>query len=189
MKRNAIIVTAVVLAAGGVLAWRLAGAGNNAPPPATPVAATSAAPGMPSPFASGPAAPEPAAALEPVTTQVVPPSPPPPPPVPVPAPIAKALAQARAEAPSRPMNQLAKDWFGCASEDGYNTMLAQIKAKSPNLGDHFHGADADCAPLPTGTHISVMRIDSGSGIAQVSIDETHKLWWTDSEALAGEPKK
>jgi hypothetical protein len=188
MKRNAIFVAAALAAVAGALAYRFAGADNDAHPVANPIAASTASPGAPSPFASGPAAPEPVAAPAPTGPQSAPPSPPPAPPVPVPAPIAKALAAVRAEAPSRPMTQLAKDWFGCASEDGYNSMLSQIRQKSANLGDHFHGPDADCAPLPTGTHISVMHIDNGSGIAQISIDETHKVYWTDSEVLAGERK-
>jgi|GEM_PF-2642360 len=186
MNRNAIIVTAALLAVGGVVAYRFAGADNPAPQAAKPITASiagTASPGTPSPFAAGPAAPVPVAA--PAEPPVAPPSPPPAPPAPVPQPIAKALAAARAEAPSRPMTQLAKDWFGCNSEDGYNTMLGQIRQKTPNLGDHFHGPDADCAPLPTGTRITVMRIDGSSGIAQVSLDETHKVVWTDSAALAG----
>ena len=188
MKRTTIVIAAIVVASGAALIYHFAGANSEEKPAVVSHATVTAPPGIPSPFASGPTASATINQAAPAP-QVIPPSPPPAPPASIPAPIAKALAAARAEAPSRPMTQLAKDWFGCASEDGYNSTLALIRQKSPNSGDHFHGPDADCAPLPTGTHISVMRIDSGSGIAQVSVDETHKIYWTDSGALAGEPKQ
>jgi hypothetical protein len=87
------------------------------------------------------------------------------------------------------MTQVAKNWFGCATEDGYNATLALIKQKSANSSDHFHGENADCIPLATGAHISVMRIDGTSGIAQISLDDTHQVYWTDTGALAGDFKQ
>lgn len=184
MKRNLAIVVAIAIAAGVAVAHLFAAADGGTK---TPVQLdSSASPGVPSPFASAPAAPEPPAqAPQPTVPSIAPPAPP----KQLPAPIVRELAKAREEAPAnRPMNQVAKSWFGCASEDGYSATLALIRQKSESASEHFKGAQADCVPLSTGMHVSVMRIDAGSGIAQISVDETHQVYWTDSAALAGDPK-
>ena len=188
MKRNLTIVVAIAIAAGFAAGFHFAGAGDGAQAPAKPAAANIASPGSPSPFAAGPAAPEPPPSIP--TPQpavpVVPPTAPPAPPKVLPAPIAKELARARAEAPvNRPMNQVAKNWFACASEDGYNATLDLIRQKSATSSEHFKGPNADCVPLNTGTHVTLMRVDSANGMAQITIDETHQIVWTDSGALAG----
>ncbi|HEX8957852.1 MAG TPA: hypothetical protein VF798_16355 [Burkholderiaceae bacterium] len=191
MKRYLAIVVAIAIAAGVAAGHRFAAADGSAQTAARPGPINSAPPGMPSPFASGPAAPEPApqqAEPQPVAS-IVPPTAPPPPPKKLPAPIVKELAKARAEVPpNRPMNQVAKNWFGCASEDGYNATLDLIRQKSASSSEHFKGPQADCVPLSTGMHVSVMRIDAANGIAQISVDETHQVYWTDSAALAGGQK-
>ena len=192
MKRNLVIVIAIAIAAGVAVGYRFAAADGGAQTAVQPNLAHSAPPGMPSPFASGPAAqePPPPQAEPRSVAPIVPPTAPPPPPEQLPAPIVRELAKARAEVPAnRPMNQVAKNWFGCASEEGYNTTLDLIREKSASSSEHFKGPQADCVPLSTGMKVSVMRIDAANGIAEISVDETHQVYWTDSAALAGGQKQ
>jgi hypothetical protein len=173
MNRKTTTIVAFALVAGGVMMYQFA-AKNSAEqaPVNTGVAKTPS--DFPPPLTSV------ARPTQPVQTTTPPP---------LPAPIAKELAAARALAPSRPMTQLAKSWFGCASEDAYKATMVLIEQKSPSSADHFKGPTADCAPLPTGTHITVLHIDDASGNAQISIDDTHQVYWTDTAALAGDPKQ
>ena len=184
MNRSTIVIAAVLLAAAGAAMYRFAGADGGEPPGGSAVIKKPAL-DFPPAFPPAPANSEQAAAVP----QTAAPNPPPAPPAPLTAPIAKELATARAQAENRPMTQVAKNWFGCATEDGYNATLALIKQKNASSADHFHGENADCAPLATGAHISVMRLDSASGIAQISLDDTHQVYWTDTGALAGDAKK
>jgi hypothetical protein len=172
MKRINILI-AVVVVAGGVMAYQFFAKDSREQP-----AVSANTVKMPSAFPP------------PLTTVEQPKQPESPAaPKPLPAQITKALAAARAQAPSRPMTQMEKNWLGCATEDGYKATLALIEQKSPSSADHFKGPTADCAPLSTGSHITVLHINDASGIAQISLNDTHQVYWTDTAALGGEPKQ
>jgi hypothetical protein len=175
MKRINTVIVAVVVVACGVIAYQLM-AGNSGQQPVVnvSVAKTSSVFPPPLPTVTTVAQPKPQAPV------IAPP---------LPAPIVKELAVARALAPKRPMTQLEKSWFGCATEDAYKTTMALIEQKNPGSADHFKGAGADCAPLPTGTHITVLRINDASGIAQISTNDTHQVYWTDTAVLGGDLKQ
>jgi type IV secretory pathway VirB10-like protein len=174
MKLINIFVVAVAVGAGGLIAYQYTTKANDAPPVnASPAKAESAFP-------------------PPLTTVATETQPKPPTPAttpkPLPPTIVKQLAAARALAPSRPMTQLEKSWFGCASEDAYKTTMGLIEQKNPSSADHFKGSTADCAPLPTGTHITVLHINDASDMAQISTNDTHQVYWTDTAVLGGELK-
>jgi hypothetical protein len=171
MNRMTIMIVAIVVVTGGVVAYQFASKDSGEQPPIN--ANVAKAPSdFPPPLTTVARPTQPALTIPPPT---------------LPAPIAKELAAARALAPKRPMTQLAKSWFGCASEDAYQATMTLIEQKSPSSTDHFNGPAADCASLPMGTHITLLHINSASGIAQISIDDTHQVYWTDTAALAGDP--
>jgi len=169
---NTLIVAAIVVACGA-MAYQFIAKGDSGQPVVN-VGVAKASSDFPPPL--------PVVALPKQSAPVVIPKP-------LPAPIIKELAAARALAPSRPMTQVEKNWFGCATEDAYKSTMALIEQKSPSSTDHFKGSGADCAPLSTGTHITVLHINDASGIAQISTNDTHQVYWTDTAALGGEPKQ
>jgi hypothetical protein len=173
MNRMTLMIVACAVVAGGVVAYQFAAKDSNEQP--TVNANVAKAPSDFPPPLTTVAQPTQSAPTIPPTT--------------IPAPIAKELAAARALTPKRPMTQLAKSWFGCATEDAYNVTMVLIEQKNASSTDHFKGPAADCVPLPTGTHITVLHINDASGIAQISIDDTHQAYWTDTAALAGDPKQ
>src|SRR6185437_3670368 len=141
MKRNIAIIIAIVVACGVATGYKFAGADGGAQPPRNAANAETAktpSSNLASPFGPAAQATSEAGSQPPAQQAPEPVTPSAPAVAPIPAPIAKELAKARAETPIRPMTQLAKNWFGCATEDGYNTTLALIRQKSASSADHFH---------------------------------------------------
>lgn len=104
--------------------------------------------------------------------------------------IAEIETKMRKTPVDRPMDEVGKSWFGCVSDSSYNDTLALLNQKSPAVAGRFKGEKAECSALKAGLRVKVLSLNEADNVAQISVDETREVLWTDSSALKGhEPPK
>jgi hypothetical protein len=100
--------------------------------------------------------------------------------------IAKIEEQMHNTPMNRPMNQVAKDWLGCRSEQSYNDTMDMLTHKNPAAAGQFQGTPAACVKLSTGQHIKVLSVDQTQHVVKIQVEGQADELWTDPAALAGQ---
>jgi len=168
MKRNHLILLGGAIVVAAVLVYFVAFPSTAS----TPVPAVAVAPPAPIVQASTTATPT----TTPTPTET---------PQPLPPVIAKMAAAVHKTPLNRPMTEVAKNWFGCNSEDAYNTTMDLLTRNDPASAERFKGAGAACVALTAGQAIKLVDIDTNNNVALVRVTETQAMLWTDPAALSG----